>query len=207
MTAGLRSLLPFGGALLVLAGGAALVCPGGSCGVPGFDAIVLAQADDWRSPAADALARGITWLGSLFVLAPLVLWLAWRDARHQGWATAGFVPAALLLASALAHLAKLAVLRPRPDLFPTLAAMPTDASYPSAHAMQATAVALALLLRPGKPSAWPAWLAGAALVIAVGISRIHLQVHFPSDVLAGSAAAVLLVLALRSLPPWRVVRS
>jgi membrane-associated phospholipid phosphatase len=37
----------------------------------------------------------------------------------------------------------------------------------------------------------------------VGLSRIHLQVHFPSDVIVGMLAAALLVLALRELPPWR----
>lgn len=203
MSAGVRTLLPLAGMLLVLAGGAALVCPGGRCGVPVLDAIGLERANAWRSPAADSLALGITWLGSLFVLAPLVLCHAWCDGRRRGWVVASFVPLALLLASGLAQFAKLAVLRPRPDLFAALTAMPTDASYPSAHAMQATAVVLALLLRPGKPSPWPAWIAGAVLVLAVGISRVHLQLHFPSDVLAGSVAGVLLVLAMRQLPLWR----
>ena len=52
-----------------------------------------------------------------------------------------------------------------------------------------------------------AWLAGAALIAAVASSRVYLQVHFPSDVLAGIAAAVLLVLALRALPVWREVKT
>lgn len=56
---------------------------------------------------------------------------------------------ALVGASALGHLLKLIVERPRPDLFPPLIPMPQDWSFPSAHAVQATAFALAWLLRPG----------------------------------------------------------
>lgn len=203
MNAVWRVLLPGAGAVLVLTVGAVLLCPGGQCAVPALDASGMAAAHAERSAWLDAMARGITWAGSLVVLLPVVLLLAWREAKRCGWRQASFLPLALLSATAMAHLAKYLVLRPRPELFPPLTAMPVDASYPSAHAMQITAVVLALLLRPGaQPRAW-AWPAGLALVAAVACSRIHLQVHFPSDVLVGILAAALLILALRELPPWR----
>jgi undecaprenyl-diphosphatase len=41
------------------------------------------------------------------------------------------------------------------------------------------------------------------MAILVGLSRLYLQVHFASDVMFGAAAAVLWVLALRSLPIWK----
>jgi undecaprenyl-diphosphatase len=113
-----------------------------------------------------------------------------------------FLPLALLGATALAQAAKVLVARPRPDLFPALVAMPADASFPSAHAMQATAFALAWLLRPG---ARPGPLAAAVavlLVLAVAGSRVYLQVHFPTDVLFGMTAAALWVVALRCAPVW-----
>lgn len=203
MTAILRVLLPIGAGLLVLAGSASLLCPGGSCPVPQFDATGLAQARDWSSPTLDGFAQAVTWLGSLYVLVPLVMLAAWRDSRHLGWASASFAPAALALASTVAYLAKLLVLRPRPDLYPALQAMPLDSSFPSAHAMQATAAVLGLMLCPGRQPDQRLWAAGVLLVIAVGMSRVHLQVHFPSDVLAGILAAALLVLGLRGMPPWR----
>jgi undecaprenyl-diphosphatase len=81
--------------------------------------------------------------------------------------------------------------------------MPQDWSFPSAHAAQATAFALAWLLRPG---ASPGRIEIAVLVAAVAAvfaSRLYLQVHFPSDVLAGAVLATLWVLLLRGLPVWR----
>jgi membrane-associated phospholipid phosphatase len=203
MNAVWRVLLPGAGALLVLTAGAVLLCPGGQCAVPALDASGLAAAHASRSAWLDALARGITWAGSLLVLLPVALLFAWRKSRHTGWRLASFLPLALLSATAMANLAKYLVLRPRPEFFPPLAPMPADASFPSAHAMQVTALVLAYLLRPGARPGVGEWLAGAALVLLVSYSRIHLQVHFPSDVLVGSLAAALLVLSLRELPVWR----
>lgn len=195
--------LPAIAAGLAMAGGAMLVCPGGQCVVPAVDATGLSLAHGWRSAWLDMFAASVTWAGSLYVLLPLALVLAWRDARLCGWKRAAFLPLALLGAAAVVHLAKLIVARPRPDLFPPLTMMPTDASFPSAHAMQVTALVLALLLRPGFRPGGAAWSAGVALVALVGLSRIYLQVHFPSDVLIGIAVGALLVLALRELPFWR----
>jgi membrane-associated phospholipid phosphatase len=203
MKPALRVILPAAGAALAMAGGAALVCAGGQCIVPAVDAAGLSLAHGWRTAWLDGLAASITWGGSLFVLVPLALLFAALDARRRGWKVASFVPFALMASAALAHLAKIAVSRPRPELFPPLTTMPADASFPSAHAMQVTALVLAYLLRPGARPGLVAWLAGGALVSLVGLSRIHLQVHFPSDVIVGTLAAALLVLALRELPPWR----
>ena len=42
-----------------------------------------------------------------------------------------------------------------------------------------------------------------AAVALVFVSRLYLQVHFPSDVAAGAVLATLWVLFLRRLPAWR----
>lgn len=206
MTPTFRGLLLGAAALLTLAAGAAGVCPGNRCTVPALDAAGLGAAHEWRAAWLDVLAQGVTWAGSLWVLLPLAVLVAWRLSRQEGWQPASFVPAALLAATALAYLTKLAVLRPRPELFPPLVGMPTDASFPSAHAMQVSALVLALLLRPGARPGIAAWVAGMGLIGVVAASRVYLQLHFPSDVLAGIAVAVMLVLALRSLSFWRGVR-
>lgn len=206
MTPALRVLLPGAAALGVLASGAAWVCPGGQCLVPAMDAGGLATAHAWRSAWLDALAMGITWAGSLLVLLPLAIAFAWHRWRQDSWRLVSFVPVALLMATAFAQASKYLVLRPRPELFPPLAAMPADASFPSAHAMQVSAVVMAFLLRPGARPGVAAWLAGATLITVVATSRVYLQLHFPSDVLTGIAAGVLLVLALRALPVWHEAR-
>ncbi len=170
-----------------------------------FDAGGLAAVHAWRTEWLDQGFRIVTWLGSLLVLLPVALFMAWRESRGSLPRAAAFVLAALIGAAILARLAKLAIERPRPDLFPALIAMPADASFPSAHAMQATALVAAWLLRPGARLAYVEALAGGLLVAAVALSRVYLQVHFPTDVVLGIIAALLWVMALRGLPFWQNV--
>jgi undecaprenyl-diphosphatase len=184
--------------LAVLAAGAVTVCPDGQCGIGDFDRAGLGLAHALRSGWLDAMMQGITWLGSLMLLVPLTVLVAWLLLRSRRRREAGFLLLALIGSSALSHVFKLWVARPRPDLFPTWLDMPGDWSFPSAHAMQATAAALAWLLVARRTRALWAILLGLA-VLLVGLSRIYLQVHFPSDVVAGTLAALLWVAGLHAL--------
>jgi membrane-associated phospholipid phosphatase len=198
----LLALLLAVGAVAALAAGARLVCAGDACHAPAVDTAGLAALHAWGDRRLDPAVAALTWLGSIALLLPLAALLAWRWRRSVPGRVLAFLPLALLGATALAQAAKFLVARPRPDLFPALVTMPADASFPSAHAMQATAFALAWLLRPG---ARPGPLAAAAaglLVLAVAGSRVYLQVHFPTDVLFGVTAAALWVVALRCAPVW-----
>jgi membrane-associated phospholipid phosphatase len=194
----LKVVMVWGLGLAVLVGGGLLVCPEGHC-VPGdFDRAGLALADSLRRAWLDRLMAGATWLGSLWLLLPIAGlaagMLLWRGRRRE----AGFVLLALLGASALGQLAKLWVARARPDLFAAWLPMPESWSYPSSHAMQATAAALALFLVARNRGVKKAG-ALAAAVLLVGASRVYLQVHFPSDVIAGTLAAALWVAGLHAL--------
>ncbi len=130
----------------------------------------------------DAAFASVTWLGSVMVLGPLIALLAWRLARDHARRAAGFMIASLAGSVALVHLAKETIARPRPDVQWALITMPADASFPSAHTAQvaAAAVSFGLLFRYGR-----VWAAAGVVVLLVALSRIYLQVHFPSDVLAG----------------------
>ncbi len=185
-------------ALGVLALGGAWVCPGGFCGPTWIDRVGLTLANAWRSETADAFFEAITWLGSLWVLAPLMglagVALAWYGQGRE----AAFLVLSLLGAAGIASLAKLWIARPRPDLYTALTTVPEDASYPSAHTMQAVAAALAILLAlRGDRAHWGALL--LTLAALIGWSRVHLQVHFPTDVIAGGLAAALWVAGLNRL--------
>jgi undecaprenyl-diphosphatase len=194
----LKVAMFWGLGLAVLAGGGLLVCPDGHCAVSDFDRAGLALADSLRSAWLDRLMAGATWLGSLWLLLPLAGLAAGRLLWRGRWREAGFVLLALPGASALGHLVKLWVARPRPDLFAAWLPVPEGWSYPSSHAMQATAAALALFLVARNRGAKKA-VALAAAVLLVGASRVYLQVHFPSDVIAGTLAAALWVAGLHAL--------
>jgi membrane-associated phospholipid phosphatase len=88
--------------------------------------------------------------------------------------------------------AKSLVDRPRP---PTALVAESSTSFPSGHAFEATAALLALLtfLLP-MISRWMGHVAVAVAalgIVSVGIARVALNVHYPSDVLAGWALGYL----------------
>ncbi len=152
----------------------------------------LVLAHGLRSPTLDVFFGGISWLGSQTVLLPtaaVVAALFWR----RGWRPeARFLLLACFGSPLIGQLLKLVVERPRPDLYPALASVLSPLSFPSVHAMQVTAAALAawFLLRHRAPRYAGCAIAPLlALVVMVVISRIYLQVHYPSDVMAGALLA------------------
>lgn len=174
---------------------------GGVGSIPAFDREGLILAHAWRSPLFDAAFAVLTRIGSLIVLLPLVLVVGMRLWRRGFRGEAGFLIAALVGASAWAHLAKHLAMRPRPDLYPALAAVASPLSFPSIHAVQVTTVAVASWVIVNRLTPWRRhWLAPALvpMVALVGFSRFYLQVHYPSDVLAGTLSAAFWVAGLRA---------
>jgi undecaprenyl-diphosphatase len=101
------------------------------------------------------------------------------------------------------HGLKLLFARPRPQAESLLVTMPPDFSFPSAHTAQVTAFACAcaLIFAERRPSRKTTLLrTGLAIpVFLVGISRIYLQVHYISDVLAGALIGALWTFSLYRL--------
>jgi undecaprenyl-diphosphatase len=187
------------GSAAILMAGATLICPNGQCRMPWIDAALLAWMNDWRFIGLDTFFAAITWLGSLLVLLPLSILIAWAQSRRSSLRVSAFVPVSLLLATALGFITKIMVERPRPQLFSGPIPIPEDWSFPSAHTMQVTAFLLAVMFI-AKDKFIFATAAGAALIILlVGTSRLYLQVHFPTDVIFGMIAAIGCVMAARQL--------
>lgn len=184
-----------------------------------FDRNVLLsmRRSDDRSPlgppALQEAARDITGLGGVAALALLTVFtssfLLLDGKKRMALFVCGSVVSGLLLSTLL----KTMFQRPRPDLVPHAAYVST-ASFPSGHSMLSAVTYLtlgALLARTQERKRLKAYflLVAAFLSFLVGVSRVYLGVHWPTDVLAGWTAgaswAILCWLAARWLQVHRAI--
>jgi undecaprenyl-diphosphatase len=153
------------------------------------------------TPALDTLFGVSDLMGQLRFCAVLVLAVAlWHGLR--GETRAALVWLLLGLAVLLSQeLLKLAVARPRPLLWPR-ATLVHGFAFPSGHAVVSAALypTLALGSFRGRLPRWLGWALAVALPLLIGVGRLYLGVHWPSDVLAGWALGALeSAVALRAL--------
>jgi len=131
----------------------------------------------------------ITALGSPVVLGLVVLIITGYLLLEQRIVTAMMVLATSITGELLNESLKLLFERPRPDVVPHLQSVVT-ASFPSGHAMQSAVIYLtlgALLARVVEGRLTRLYCIGIAtfLTFIVGLSRVFLGVHYPTDVLGG----------------------
>jgi undecaprenyl-diphosphatase len=173
------------GFALLLAVLAAAVLTGGA--LP-FDDAIRGAVHRLASGHLTALARLFSFIGESVVwvpaamLAGAVLWLTTR--RKQAMALA----LAMLGGVVLDNVLKLAVHRIRPEAF--FGPVPPTYSFPSGHALFAAcfygALAAIFTREIGSHAGRIAvWTAAILVMLCVGLSRIYLGVHYPTDVLAG----------------------
>lgn len=166
-----------------------------------FDTAVRDAVHRWASPQLTYVMRGFTWLGSEIVLVPLGTLVAFQ-LRGAGRKHAGilFVVAAMG-GEAMNQILKLVFQRPRPEPFFGYT-LPDSYSFPSGHAMVSfcfyVVLAAILTLRmPWSPKKLAIWTVGVGLAMFIGLSRIYLGVHYPSDVVAGYIAGVIWAASVR----------
>jgi undecaprenyl-diphosphatase len=167
---------------------------------PVFDARVRAAVHGLASPGMTAVMRALSTYGgptSLTIIG-VVLALAFLYRNwHRG---ALLVVVTMAGAGLLDLLLKQTFGRTRPAAFFDYP-LPASQSFPSGHAFFAASFfgGLAVLVtgRITRRSLRAlVWIAAGVLIVLVGLSRIYLGVHYPSDVLAGYAAATVWVAAV-----------
>jgi undecaprenyl-diphosphatase len=158
-----------------------------------FDEAVRAAVHSAASPALTLLFQWVTLLGSqavvlsVPVVAALVLFRQGRSDRALLALIA--VGGAELLEFVLKHQFQ----RQRPEPFFD-ALRPESYSFPSGHTLLSFCCygTLAALASSDLRAAlrWLVRIAAAALILAIGISRVYLGVHYPTDVIAGYLTGV-----------------
>ena len=173
-----------------------------------LDDALLHWLNAMAGPRLDAFFVFVTRVGYQYgvvpvdVLLPLVL--LWR----RRWREGVFVAVACGGSALLNIAAKQTVQRPRPALWESIAPESTF-SFPSGHAMGSMTLAAVLVLLAWHTRwRWPVLAGASVFTVLVGLSRLYLGVHYPSDVLAGWAAGLAWVagtylVLFRARRPWR----
>jgi membrane-associated phospholipid phosphatase len=176
--------------------------------VASFDSSIRAWVHSFASPRLTDAMTIISLFGYNILIVGVIssiaifLWLRWRRA-------AAFMAITMLGAGILDATLKSAFHRVRPQVFFGIA--PTNYSFPSGHALASCcfySVLAGLIAHRVKsmPIRIAVGVLAALMVAAIGISRIYLGMHYPSDVIAGYLAAAVWVSAMLSLDSYRVRR-
>jgi len=165
-----------------------------------FDEPVRVFVHGFASESLTVLMRFITMLGSTLFLSFLcacvfVIFIS------KNWKRAAVLLMTTMAGAVILNFAlKLSFGRVRPiPFFDT--PLPDSYSFPSGHALYAACCygVLAWLASAGtqnKSTRISIWSLAVSLALLIGLSRIYLGVHYPSDVIAGYAAAVVWILTV-----------
>lgn len=208
-------------ALLVIAGGlwgfVELMEVARDAAPHGFDTEILLAfrvAGDPSSPIGPAwmeeAVRDVTSLGGTVVLIFITLSTIVYLLLARKLAAALFVFAAIAGGQILSSVLKLGIDRPRPDLVSHLVEVHT-LSFPSGHAMLSavtylTLGALLTHILPDRATKLYVLFLAVLVTFCVGVSRIYLGVHWPSDVLAGWCAGAAWAMLCWLIARWFLKR-
>lgn len=172
----------------------------------GLDLRIQAMVHAHASPGMTRVMEALSFVGSPQFLVPLVAVIAalmwWRKWRRQSL----LLMSSLVGAAVLDAVLKLHFKRVRPDVTWALA-HEHSYSFPSGHSVEAVVLygtLLYLCLRRAQ-NVWVRVVmvvTAFAMAIGIGISRIYLGVHYPSDVLAGYACGCIWLAALVGTDWW-----
>ncbi len=157
-----------------------------------FDRSIALALHRHASTTLDMLMIAASSIGSYLGVMVAVAVTAALTLHRRWWRATTILVIATVVAFGLNVALKYGFGRTRPTLFHGMP-LPTTYSFPSGHAMTAMAVygAIAAVLVELYPRLrWVTITLAALLILAIGVSRIYLGVHWPTDVVAGFAAGI-----------------
>jgi len=170
-----------------------------------FDASVRAAVHRHATPGLTRAMIVISFLGgdglAIAAIVAMIVFLRLRWRRAALWLLTTIVGATVFDVTL-----KYAFHRPRP--VPFFVPLPRTYSFPSGHSLYSFCFygVLAGLLADRTRPLWlriVIWTCAALLIAAIGLSRIYLGVHYPSDVIAGYLTATLWVSTMIALDRLR----
>ncbi len=178
-----------------------------------FDTAILLAFRNPADPAdpigpwwLEVMMKDVTSLGSTAVLTLITAAAIGYLLIERKYSAALFVLIAIGGGSLLSTLLKIGFERPRPDLVAHAADVYT-ASFPSGHALMSTVTYLtlgALLARLQEQRRIKLYFLAVAVLLSalIGVSRVYLGVHWPTDVLAGWSVGAAWALACWLIARW-----
>lgn len=192
----------------LLFGGLAIAVMNGT--LAGFDLAVRNTVHSWSTPILTRAMLGITRLGSWSFLVTLGLLAAFLLARRGRVRAAVILAISAFGAELFDQALKALFRRPRPEAF--FGMSPANYSFPSGHSVESCCfygvlAAIVAVNARSQGERIGIWVMASLITLAVGISRIYLGVHYPTDVLGGYTAAVVWVSIVWTVYQWWRQRS
>lgn len=161
-----------------------------------FDSFVRTAVHQLATPGLTRLMQVFSFLGSVAAVTVMCVVAICVSLCFRRTRTAALLAITMLGVAVLDVALKHAFHRPRPVAF--FGATPSSYSFPSGHAMGSLCFygILAAILAGrarGRVAKFCVWIAALFLIGMIGLSRIYLGVHYPSDVIAGYCAATVWV--------------
>jgi membrane-associated phospholipid phosphatase len=159
-----------------------------------FDTSILLAINDLSNPVLDRFFTAVTELASVWFVGVVGLSIIAELIKKQRIRLATFTTIALGGSAALNIILKALFQRERPELWQRLI-HESSFSFPSGHAMASSVLACCVVLLLWQTTwRWLVICAASLYVITIGISRLYLGVHYPTDIIAGWCVSVSWVL-------------